>query len=371
MIAAGATVRRTFFCACSERLGRLLLPITLALVIAGAPAAHADDQPSGPKIDFVDSSAMTIAPEPDGTFATDVALKNTGKEAGRADVVLKNEACSKAGKAAFENEVNIKQGEFAIARLIISGVDLPKTCYVELQTLKEKEQSVVARSLKQLKLSQLFLTWKVGNWLIAALIGSFGTMIIAFGIVVGRHGAPCRFWLGSPSWDFAKSWTSTLTVAGAILSAALTLSALPELTQFASKPGYGTLVLLFSLVVLFAPIAFVGFMRGEVKQGKDGKFLVVNEGNGLLFFFTCFLTLAAGLGQIAVFCLLLIETLVKMDSRASTAGCVLAILLGLPLVVHSINSMRLTFDLEKKWRDSGGGMADAVTVVERPSWPLL
>jgi hypothetical protein len=59
-----------------------------------------------------------------------------------------------------------------------------------------------------------------------------------------------------------------------------------------------------------------------------------------------------------------------MDSRASTVGCALAILLGLPLVVHSVNSMRLTFDLEKKWRDSGG-MADAAAVVERPSWPLL
>jgi hypothetical protein len=378
-------VRRTFFCACTERLGRLLLPITLALVIASAPAARADDQPSGPKIDFVDSSAMTIAPEPDGTFSTDVALKNTGKEAGRADIVLKNEACSKTGKAAFENEVNIKEGEFAIAKLKISGVDLPKTCYVELQTLKEKEQSVVARSLKQFKLSQIFVTW----WLAYGLIAAFLVSLVATGMasehVVANSDKvpPIRLKLGSPAWDFTKSWTSTLTLAGGVLSAVLTLSALPEMTQYASKPGYGTLILLFSLLVLFAPLVFMGWMSGDVKHGTDGKPSVTYQGNGLLFFITCLMTLTGGLGQVAVLALLLDEVFGKMYSPFYIIALVFVAVFWLLISSYSINSMKLTFKLEKtppkavsppktseSTDDTRGPTAQPVDA-GRPSWPLL
>src|SRR4029077_8103746 len=55
--------------------------------------------------------------------------------------------------------------------------------------------------------------------------------------------------MGSPSWDFSKSWASNVTIGGAILSVALSLTALPEQTRYINRGGYAVLNLLFALLV--------------------------------------------------------------------------------------------------------------------------
>ena len=71
-----------------------------------------------------------------------------------------------------------------------------------------------------------------------------------------------NFKLGSPAWDFTKSWSSNTALAGAVISTALALSALPELTKYASKSGYSALALLISFAVIIAPFVFIAFRSG-------------------------------------------------------------------------------------------------------------
>ncbi|MFQ3457639.1 hypothetical protein PMN64_30570 [Bradyrhizobium sp. UFLA01-814] len=103
--------------------------------------------------------------------------------------------------------------------------------------------------------------------------------LTVYSMLSGITGAPAR---ASPSWDFAKSWTSNATLVGGIVTAALSLSALPELTKHASKSGYSALV---SLVVTVAPFIFTALRSGTVK--KDATIqqdVVVYQGYLLPFF---------------------------------------------------------------------------------------
>ena len=115
---------------------------------------------------------------------------------------------------------------------------------------------------------------------------------------------PNNFKVGPLAWDFAKSWSSTLTLAGATVTAALALSALPELTRNASKNGYPITALLIALVVVVAPLSFVIFGRGNVMEDEETKKESVVYTGGLFAFLSCTLTLFAGLAQLLVLFLL-------------------------------------------------------------------
>ena len=119
-----------------------------------------------------------------------------------------------------------------IVRFEVTKIKLPATCYVELVTAGAGGST----ALKQLKLSQQYVTSAV----LKPLYICFGiSMLVAFltwVIAAARLGAVClNFKLGSPAWDFAKSWTTNTTLAGAVISTALTLGALPELTQMPAR----------------------------------------------------------------------------------------------------------------------------------------
>jgi hypothetical protein len=62
--------------------------------------------------------------------------------------------------------------------------------------------------------------------------------------------------LGSPSWEFSKSWASTFTVVGALLGTVLSSLVLPETTERFSKETLAGMNLFFGVAVLFAPLVF-------------------------------------------------------------------------------------------------------------------
>jgi hypothetical protein len=339
-------------------LVHLLLAIALATVI-GIGRGHAED-PKG--FEFVDPSPATVAPKWNSAFSFDIAIRNGGAKAGLPTPVLIGDPdCTTGRGIEFPDKAAIDIGTIAIRKMRIAGGALPATCYVELQTSAEKEgKPFVVRSLKQFKLTQRFVGWRVLDWLIATACASLlATIIAAAWVRREQEKAPCKLTLGSPAWDFSKSWASTLTLAGGIVSAALAVSAVPELTQHASKAGYATLLLLFSLLALFAPLPFFLGIRGGVKNEKP-----FYEGNGVLFFITCLMTLTAGLGQVAMLGLLLDEIFRSMWSYFWVAGLVLVGLAWICLACYAVVSMRLTFELDKK--AALGAAADG-----HPSWPLL
>ena len=106
-----------------------------------------------------------------------------------------------------------------------------------------------------------------------------------------------------PAWEWDKSWTSTTTVVRSLITAALSLGALPDLTKYASRTGYAALAFMITLAVAVAPFLFTALRVGDVKA--DGS---VTYGGWLWsFLLSGAITLFAGMAQVVVLFLLFDE----------------------------------------------------------------
>jgi hypothetical protein len=254
-------------------------------------------------------------------------------------------------------KAKLESNEIAITHFKITNVRLPTTCYIEIQTHAGGE--IVNRTMKQVKLSQTYATSDV---FIALMIGLGLSVLVVIAAWIRVHRKlelPENFRLGSPAWDFAKSWLSTITLVSGIITTALALSALPELTQHASKGGYALLVLLLSFAVIVAPLAFIVFSFGSVEKVEKG-YSIVYRGRLAFFFLSCAITLFAGLAQLAVVFLLLDEVL---HDYAIWPGLLvlIGVLLGGALCWYAGYSMFLTVKLQ---------IADKPGLAEEQKGPL-
>jgi hypothetical protein len=106
--------------------------------------------------------------------------------------------------------------------------------------------------------------------------------------------------MGSPGWDFTSSWASNFTVVGAVLGTILGAGVLPDQTHLFPKGSYSALNLLFGVVTVLAPIAYLA------SQARDP---AANELRGYVWSFlvTTVITLWAVLGELATIAFLLYE----------------------------------------------------------------
>ncbi len=280
--------------------GRALAVILLMLVAGRCPAYGDTPKPS---LVFVDGAAATLSPNSSGAFELDVPIRSAAGVDAAGSLRLLDEKDSGCGKIPLQAIAKLPQGNMSVVHLSITDVALPATCYLELRT--DGGETV----LKQLKLVQSYLTSAAVTSLWYCVWASIGTAILA-GLAIGLFIAwvPPWFRLGSPAWEFSKSWTSTTTLVGGVLATALSLSALPDLTRYASKAGYSAAALLLSLVVVVAPFIYVALRKGRFEKDATSKVYSVGY-HGFLwtFLLSCAVTLFGGLAQIVVLSLLLHE----------------------------------------------------------------
>lgn len=351
------------------------------MVGIGCAAAHAQDsrisQPSTggqqtvttqpANIGFIDASAVTLSPNSAGTFKLDTAVKNSGGGEGTPSFRLRGVDDVQCDKDPLEPSSaldSIAANVTKIAHFSITGVEMPATCYIELVT--KEGGKITNTSLKQIKLSQNYATMDVIGALVVCLVISIavgmGATRVAVRKKLGR--LPEDFEVGPPAWEFAKSWSSTLTLAGATVTAALALSAVPELTRNASKSGYSLLALLIALMVVVAPLSFVIFRRGNVVQDEETKKEDVLYSGGMpLFLLSCTLALFAGLAQLLVLFLLGDELFRDYTVWAAYPiyrqpwwlglGAFLTLAGAAVLCIHTVRSVVLTVELELANRAKG------------------
>jgi hypothetical protein len=100
------------------------------------------------------------------------------------------------------------------------------------------------------------------------------------------------------NWDFTKSWASNLTVVGALLGTILAAGVLPDQTAV-TKATYAGLNLLFGILILVAPLAYVAMQREKpLRVAKD---VTEPQYQGTVFWFlaSSTLTLWAVAGELA------------------------------------------------------------------------
>src|SRR5204862_3856150 len=106
------------------------------------------------------------------------------------------------------------------------------------------------------------------NWLYVLIFGTAAgaLLFVAFRYVVfwltqDRSDQPkLSTPLGPPNWNFSTSWASNLTVVGALLGTILAAGVLPDHTAI-TKSTYAGLNLLFGILILVAPLAYVAMQR--------------------------------------------------------------------------------------------------------------
>jgi hypothetical protein len=362
-------------CGVGGRLWNLPRTWPLILLLACAIECHsasADDTKAN--YVFVDGAAVTLTPDSSNVFTFDTPIKNSGKAGGaKALVKGKDDPGCTLAKIADPETITLPANTIEIQHFKITGANSPATCYVELVTDGAEGNT----SLKQIKLTSQIVSCFVLILLAVCLAISAGIAAHTGHSITKTLQIGWRYTLGSPAWDFAKSWFSTTTLVGAIISAALALSGLPELTKYASKSGYSVLALLISLVVIVAPFIFIVFRTGAIKEdGKDNttkKFSVEYEGSLWAFVVSCAATLFAGLAQVIVLGLLFHEVFQALWSLI--AGLIFVAVLGLGLWIYSVQSMWLTVKLQKAEKDAREGKDNAGNkiVIDRPlpSWSVL
>jgi hypothetical protein len=289
-----------------KKIRRAWLSIAILALAMGCPFAYAQ-QPANANFVFVDGAAVTLSPDSAGAFELDTPVKNSGGPAGEPSFKLRGLEKAKCNQDPLAPDPaigSLDANAIAIAHIKITNVPLPAVCYIEIET--NVNGKVVNTSLKQVKLSQRYATSDVLAALLVCLLLSAATMIlvrIVVWLMVGKLSG--EFEVGMPAWDFAKSWSANLTLAGAIVTGALALGALPESTRHASKAGYGILALFIAMVVVVAPLVFVVFRWGSVEKDEQTKKPGVVYGGGLFAFLSsCALTLFAGLAQLVILFLL-------------------------------------------------------------------
>jgi len=106
--------------------------------------------------------------------------------------------------------------------------------------------------------------------------------------------------MGQPGWDFTASWASNFTVVGAVLGTILGAGVLPDQTHLFPKGSYAALNLLFGVITVLAPIAYLASQTPDAPSNQL-------RGYVWSFLLTTLITLWAVLGELATIAFLLYE----------------------------------------------------------------
>jgi len=370
-----------------------VLPAALAFAQGAAPDANSAATPKSkteepkPIFEFVDATASTLAPDASVQFKLDLLIKNSGDLAAVPSLALVSDVENRCGpdnlKLVPDKLELIPPKGVTITHVTVSGVKLPATCYIKLSA----GSPAGTTSLKQIKLNQQYVTddvlYPIYKALGFALIVANATWMLA----VLKHGNKVgpKFLVGSPAWELDKSWISNTTVVSSVLATAMGLGALPELTKYASKTGYATLIFMTSLAVIIAPFLFTVFRAGTVKTDADNKTVVDYKTLLPLTLLCGAVTLFAGMTQVVLLFLLFDEILLPYhfwsfgsEPRPWTAwnvGSISTVLLCIALGWYVGQSMFLAISQQVQFNEatgaSGGHAVDATAARQRPSWPVL
>jgi hypothetical protein len=164
----------------------------------------------------------------------------------------------------------------------------------------------------------------------------FGALLVSAAIVGSRVPAiRGRGWLGArmgqPTWDYTKSWASTFTVVGAIVTTLLAASGVvPAKPTLLPKLVYQIDGLFFGALIIVAPFVFIAFRSQETIQSQQGDVTTQYQGYVSAYLLATTVTLWAVLGEILTVILLVWE------SSAIPSIGVVALLFGAAMAAAAI-----------------------------------
>lgn len=285
----------------------------------------------------------------------------SGSGAATATVVVRNDAAAPAINLVFKPEG--KDSAHVGVTSSVRRVDPHSSATVPLTFTSDQEEvsfsGVLVATVNGQAEDAVALTVdrakEAAWWLWLVILVPLGVAVAVVGFAWRRHkkrhsDSRLDHRFGSAKWDFQKSWSSNLTVVGALLSTVLASGALPD--DVAKSKTFAGLSLLFGMLALLAPFVYIA-TAGATGQGFVWSFLLAT-----------WLTVWATLGQLTTSFLLFqqLQTTTTLPWVATLAmGAVLAAAAVL-LVRYATNGTRWKLDEQESTTLADGS---------GPEWSLL
>jgi hypothetical protein len=324
--------------------GTVSLALTMTFVLVTRTKA---ERPSDANLSYVDAQPLMLSINDDNrTASASVAVRNVGEAPGRAKFCALVQG---KGRTDCDRKVTVlvadalvRSEQVVVLPVRIEDVQPPVTGYLELQTYEESGK-LLNVTLRQLKIDPP--VFPRSAWY---LIGLGAISALAVCLCVGRKLKRERLSLfgrmGTPSWDFTRSWASNITVAGGLLSAALSVAVLPEQTAYIGKGGFGVLTLLFTLLAGLAPFVFNVFRRGGLDITAAPGAQLHYQGFVIWFLAASGITITAVSAQMLTLLVAIAEISAagRISPLVSGTFFVLVAILEIGILVYAANTMYWT-----------------------------
>jgi hypothetical protein len=394
-----------------ERLNRLslvgaALVLTTAMGISGAiPATGVQQLSPTPTavtaavplpssgVTFTDVAFPAAAVGRDGHMTVTVLVANTTRSdaTAKASFVLRSALGNAVTPAILSDPVRIPIGGRPAAVTVIADLSsqpgdafpLAGVMILETSPAAAGNQDPAVIGIKTLPIASIERRSDGAEWpmLYGAFLWALLPILLVVIVLAVRMPGALRLRLGSPMWSFTDSWSSTITVAGAILTGLIGFAGLPDYGHAMSKKTYGIASLLFSSLIMLAPGVFNLFRRTMSVTSTSGA--IVQQTQGLVPFFlaAALLTTAGVLAQLKLLGTLFqdLGTAAVISVQTAAAFTLLTAVLQVVLVVYAGVSTYLTVNEQAVYQAALKAAAAnniapapaAAPPAQLPHWKLL
>jgi hypothetical protein len=378
-------------------------PVPPSVRSAGEVVPQQDTSAATPPVGlaFVDATLPTANTGSDGKIRASVYVKNATDRCLEASlqVTLRSASGSKIIPAKVSGPrvtVPKSASSFGLSLTIIpeakpSLEDYPLSGWLTLETLQSTGPPPATKSLEIKAISGP----NSGNeWVLlrCALLAAAVAVGIAGLTVIWRYRSKgglkvLLHRMGSPSWSFTDSWSSTITIAGAIVISLLNFAGLPDQGHTLSKKTYGLISLLLAALIGLAPGMYSLFRKPVQAKDAASALVVQYQGIVLLFLVAAMFTMTGVVAQLGLLGVLFEDLCVAglLSPEAASLFHGLMIALQILLWVYSVLSIVQTIETQSvSSADAEGtqpsrlflsGTVDSATAAtvrhQLPDWPLL
>lgn len=278
-----------------------------------APAQGGGAPQTSDAVTIVDTSFPAVMPDADGKIHATVFVSNPAKVARTVSITIELRSALGArvevASAAITPATQPVPASTPLHALAFVAAiparppeEFPLTGWIAVTTAADAGDPASVSRGKAIEIKGILGRSTGADWplLEFALLAAVAATLAGAIVAVSRDGfAVLAHRMGRPTWTFADSWSSTLTVAGAMFTAVIGFAGLPDQGHMFSKRTYGILSLTLTGLIGLAPGIYNVF-RKPVERQAGGVTTVQYQGFVAFFLLAVLFTMTGVVAQLGV-----------------------------------------------------------------------
>jgi hypothetical protein len=254
----------------------------------------------------------------------------------------------------------------------------PLTGWIAVTTAADSRDPASVPRSKAIEIKSILGRGPAADWplLERALLAALVATLLAAIVAAVRDGVGVLFHrMGGPTWSFTDSWSSTLTVAGAMFTAVIGFAGLPDQGHIFSKRTYGILSLTLTGLIGLAPGVYNVF-RKPVTHTVGTATVVQYQGFVLFFLVAALFTMTGVVAQLGVLRALFADIAAASVLSTTTADAFGLLFDGLQalLLLYAVVSIAQTLHAQSAppaWKAGVAAVRPDALAQRLPDWSLL